>query len=94
MSPHTTQRESCRPITEGLTALFSRGDLPAEIVVLGRHSPLSPVRVGEHYAWREVEPGIGTYAPQDGGVVHIMAHEVRRNWMKLYGPAAKAEVAA
>jgi hypothetical protein len=89
-----TQREARTPQV-ALAALFCRGDLPADIIVTGRYSALSPVRVGERYRWTESLPGMGCYAPQDGGTIHIMPHEVRRNWGRFYAAAvARPGVAA
>ena len=88
-----TQHDAITP-APALAALFSRGDLPLELVVTGRWSPLSPVRVGERYRWTESQPGIGCYAPQDGGQTHIMPHEIRRNLGRLYRAIASSEVAA
>jgi hypothetical protein len=81
---HPIMQPDARTPSDALAALFSRGELPVEIVVTGRWSPLSPVRVGERYAWQETAPGVGCYAPQGGGTTHIMAHVVRRNWGRFY----------
>jgi len=88
------QQPEARTPAAALGALFSRRELPEEIVVTGRWSPLSPVRVGERYRWTESQPGIGCYAPQDGGTIHIMPHEIRRNLGRFYRAFASSEVAA
>jgi hypothetical protein len=81
---------------EVLAPLFSRGELPEEIVVVGRFTPFSPVRIGERYVWCDSQPGVGMYHPRAMrvGAVCLMAHEVRRHMGKFYLPFDQAAAVA
>lgn len=81
-----------------MACLFSRAPaglepLPERVRVVRQWGPLSGVRVGQVYAWREVGGGCGCYEPDGAGDVVLMAFEVRRHLGTHYVSAA-AEVAA
>lgn len=71
-----------------LSGLFSRGTLPHRVRCVAAYGPVSSVRPGQTWTWRERSPGVGTYEPDAGGSAWcILAHEVRRHWGLIWAAA-------